>query len=81
MGTYLLVSISNDRIPVLKCDIKVRRRRDIHLIIYKIGKNTTNTKNKINFSINNTVITDSKMIADEFNNLFVSIGPQLANNI
>ena len=33
------------------------------------------------FSINNTVITDSQLIADEFNNLFVSIGPQLANNI
>ena len=39
MGTYLPVSISNGRIPVLNCDIKERRRRDIHLIIYVSGSN------------------------------------------
>ena len=30
---------SNGRIPVLNCDIKERRRRDIHLIIYVSGSN------------------------------------------
>ena len=39
MGTYLPVSISNGRIPVLNCDIKERRRRDIHLITYVSGSN------------------------------------------
>ena len=41
MGTYLPVSLSiiNGRIPVLNCDIKERRRRDIHLIIYVSGSN------------------------------------------
>ena len=39
MGTYHPVSISNGRIPVLNCDIKERRRRDIHLIIYVSGSN------------------------------------------
>ena len=39
MGTYLPVSISNGRIPVLNCDIKERRRRDIQLIIYVSGSN------------------------------------------
>ena len=39
MGTYLPVSISNGRIPVLNCDIKERRRRNIHLIIYFSGSN------------------------------------------
>ena len=39
MGTYLPVSISNGRIPVLNCGIRERRRRDIHLIIYVSGSN------------------------------------------
>ena len=32
MGTYLPVSISNGRIPVLNCDIRERRRRDIYIL-------------------------------------------------
>ena len=39
MGIYLPVSISNGRIPVLNCDNKECRRRDIHLIIYVSGSN------------------------------------------
>ena len=39
MNTYLPVSISNDRIPVLNYDISEHRRRDIHLIIYISGSN------------------------------------------
>ena len=39
MGIYLPVSISNGRSHVLNCDIKERRRRDIHLIIYVSGSN------------------------------------------
>ena len=33
------------------------------------------------FSINNKIISNSQVIAEEFNNFFVSIGPQLASNI
>ena len=31
------------------------------------------------FSINNKIIRDSQVVAEEFNNVFVSIGPQLAS--
>ena len=33
------------------------------------------------FSINNKIISNSQVIAQEFNHVFVSIGPQLASNI
>ena len=33
MGTYHPVSISNGRIPVLNCDTRERRRRDIYRVI------------------------------------------------
>ena len=33
------------------------------------------------FNINNTIVTDSEVISNEFNNFFVSIGPTLASNI
>ena len=33
------IRISNGRIPVLNCDIRERRRREIHLIIYVSGSN------------------------------------------
>ena len=46
-----------------------------------IGKNSNKSKNKIIFSINNAHVTDCQIIANEFNNFFVSIGPQLASNI
>ena len=46
-----------------------------------IGKDSNNSTKKISFNINNTVVTDSEVIANEFNNLFVSIGPTLASNI
>ena len=39
MGTYLAVSISNGINPVLNCDIRERRQRDIQLIIYVSGSN------------------------------------------
>ena len=33
------------------------------------------------FSINDKIVTDSKEIANDFNNYFISIGPPLANDI
>ena len=71
------ITYYSNELDLHKNDIK----RKWKLLKTIIGKNTTNTKNIINFFIHNTVITDSQMIADEFNNLFVSIGPQLANTI
>ena len=38
-----------------------------------IGKYSNNSKRKLSFNINNTVVTDSEVIANEFNNFFVSI--------
>ena len=46
-----------------------------------IGKDTNNAKRKLTFNINNTIVTDSEVIANEFNSFFVSIGPSLASNI
>ena len=46
-----------------------------------IGKDSNNSTRKLSFNINNTVVTDSEVIANEFNNFFVSIGPTLASNI
>ena len=46
-----------------------------------IGKSKNNNKRKITFCIADIIVTDSQVIADEFNNFFVSIGPQLASNI
>ena len=46
-----------------------------------IGKDSNNSTKKLSFNINNTVVTDIEVIANEFNNLFVSIGPTLASNI
>ena len=46
-----------------------------------IGKESNNSTRKLSFNINNTVVTDSEVIANEFNNFFVSIGPTLASNI
>ena len=39
------------------------------------------TSKKNIFSINNKIISNSQVIAEEFNNFLVSIGPQLASNI
>ena len=46
-----------------------------------IGKDANNSKRKLTFNINNTIVTDSEVIANEFNSFFVSIGPSLASNI
>ena len=46
-----------------------------------IGKDSNNSKRKLTFNINNTIVTDSEVIANEFNNVFVSLGPTLASNI
>ena len=46
-----------------------------------IGKNSDKNKQKNIFSINNKIISNSQVIVQEFNNFFVSIGPQLATNI
>ena len=54
--------------------------------IWKILRNiieNDSDKNKQNniFSINNKIISNSQVIAEEFKNFFVSIGPQIASNI
>ena len=46
-----------------------------------IGKHGGNYSQKNTFSIDNEIIDNSEKIANEFNNFFVSIGHNLANNI
>ena len=46
-----------------------------------IGKSSNKSKSKVSFSINDVNISDSEIIANEFNIFFVSIGPQLASGI
>ena len=40
-----------------------------------------NCKQKLNFLIDDSIITDSQVIANEFNNFFVSIGRKLSEEI
>ena len=35
----------------------------------------------MSFSIKDAIVTDNQIIANEFNNFFVSIGPKLANDL
>ena len=35
----------------------------------------------MSFSIKDAIVTDIQIIANEFNNLFVSIGPKLAHDL
>ena len=39
-----------------------------------IGKNTNKSERKMSFSINDVIVTVNQIIANEFNNIFVSIG-------
>ena len=52
------------------------------MLINMIGKNSDKNKLKKSFSINNKIISNSQVIAEEFNKFVcVSIGPQLVSNI
>ena len=46
-----------------------------------IGKHTNNLERKMSFSIKDAIVTDNQIIANEFNNFFVSIGPKLAHDL
>ena len=46
-----------------------------------IGKKRNNFKQKLSFLIDDYTITDSQIIANEFNNFFVSIGRKLSEDI
>ena len=46
-----------------------------------IGKDSLSSKRKLKFNINNETVNDIQIIATEFNNLFTSIGPALADKI
>ena len=46
-----------------------------------IGKDSNNSKRKFSFNMSNTIVTDSEVITNEFNNFVVSIRPTLASNI
>ena len=46
-----------------------------------IGKHSCRSKPTMHFNINNESVSNSTDIAESFNNFFVSIGPQLAENI
>ena len=43
-----------------------------------IGIDLLSSKRKLKFTINNETVDDSKIIANEFNHFFTSIGPELA---
>ena len=45
-----------------------------------IGKNTNKSERKKSFSIKDVIVTDNQIIANEFNNFFVSIGKKLAKS-
>ena len=45
------------------------------------SKDSLSSKRKLKFTINNETVDDSKIIANEFNHFFTSIGPELADKI
>ena len=45
------------------------------------GKKINNCKQKLSFLIDDSTITDSQVIANEFNHFFVSIGRKLSDGI
>ena len=47
----------------------------------KIGKDSLSSKRKLKFQINNETVNDSQIIRTEFNTLFTSTGPALADKI
>ncbi len=67
----------SNQLEMNKCDI-VKTWKTMKTII---GKNCDNTKKKLNFVINNEIISDNDIVASEFNHFFVSIGPELASCI
>ena len=67
----------SNELEINKSDIE----KSWKILINIIGKNSDKNKLKHSFSINNKIISNSQVIAEEFNNFFVSIGPQLASNI
>ena len=46
-----------------------------------MNKKKSSTEFPSHFELNGTNIANKQIIADEFNNLFVNVGPNLANNI
>ena len=42
---------------------------------------TNNLERKMSFSIKDAIVTDNQIIANEFNNFFVSIGPKLTHDL
>ena len=46
-----------------------------------IEKDVNNMKPKLNFQVNDNLITDRIEIANSFNEFFVTIGPKLAHTI
>ena len=46
-----------------------------------IGKLTNNIERKMSFSIKDAIVTDIQIFDNEFNNFFISIGPNLAHDL
>ena len=68
----------NDQIRLKTKDIK-----GTWSILNKVvnNKNKVNHHQPVSLEINGFNITDTQLICNEFNNLFVNIGPELAQNI
>ena len=67
----------SDKLELNRCDM-TKTWKVIRMIL---GLNSNNSRQKLTLNINNNTVTDSKQIANAFNNFFVSIGPQLARGL
>ena len=72
-----VISYFGDQLEINKGDLSKTWKvlRDI------LGLGNNATRQKINFLIEDTLVTDSLDIANGFNNFFVSIGPKLAKDL
>ena len=76
-STNSVISYFGDQLELNKCDLSKTWKvlRDI------LGLGNNATRQKMNFLIEDTLVTDSLDIANGFNNFFVSIGPKLAKDL
>ena len=76
--------MTNSKINHYSNDVDLHKS-DLHItwVILKtiIGKDRNNLKSSFRFQVNGKCITNSLEIANSFNHFFVSVGPNLAQNI
>ena len=80
---HLISELRNTEIIYYSNQLEIHKNgtKNHENIFFLIGKDSLSSKRKLKFTINNETIDDSKIIANEFNHFFTSIGSELADKI